>query len=121
MGRGLYKVPDPGGICAISADHTDELFDVMAAHGEGGQSALSEFRGTPLVALLATVVKLMLDQRAELGVRGLGCVGRAEGQNEVGDMAEPLPDLLLGASLGPSTHGARRANLRLADYGAALT
>src|SRR5690606_750184 len=121
VGRGLYKVPDPGGVCAISANHSDELFAVMAAHGESGQSALSELRGAPLVALLAAVLQLRLDQCAELGVRSVRRIGRAEGQNEVGDMAEPLPDLLLGASLGPSTHGARRADLSLADDGAALT
>src|SRR5690349_21394306 len=111
MGRGLYKVPDPGGICAISANHPDEPFDVVSTHSESGQSALSELRRDPFVALLATVVKLMLNQGAELGVRGLRRVGGAEGQDEVGDMAEPLPDLLLGASFGPSPHSARRADL----------
>lgn len=68
MGRGLDKVPDPGSICAVSADHADELLDVVTAHGESGQSALSELRGAPFIALLATVIELMLDQGAELGV-----------------------------------------------------
>src|SRR5579872_3557904 len=104
-----------GSADAVASDDADELLDVVSTHGEDRPSPLGELGETELVALLAAVVELVLNQRAELGVCALGSVAGVDGDQEVGDRTEPGFNLALGAGLGPFPHCARRAGLGLAD------
>ena len=62
----VYQGADIGGICTIATDDADELFHVVPADGERRPAISPELRGAECIALLPRMIKLVLDQRAEL-------------------------------------------------------
>lgn len=88
---------------AVTPDHSDELLDVMAAKFEHRHSGLFvELRRAIVIGSLGDVVKLMLNQCAELQIVALLAVVCSQGDDELRYAPKPFMHLLLHAGFLPA-------------------
>ncbi len=108
---GVYELAHTGGICPVPANNTDELLYVMPANGEDRTPGHAvELGRAETVDALGGVVKLVLDQRHELGIATGRAVIGIERDDEVRNESKPFRDLLLDAGLCPLPHRALRCS-----------
>src|SRR5450830_1163722 len=93
--------------CTIAADHTDELFDVVALQLDLRCTILGECWLTVLVGRMSQVIQLVLDQCAELKVAALGAVVGSQRDDESRHVAKPITHLLLHPGFLPTTSAER--------------
>ena len=103
----------------VTPDHSNEFLDVMAAKLQNRHSCLFvELRRAEFIGSLGDVVKLMLNQCAELQIVALLALVGSQGDDELRYATEPFMYLLLHAGFLPAA-SAHHYLLTLTQHNAA--